>query len=107
MIGSLSLYYGILRQLLPEALNHPAPPSLSDVTDIGSQSWGHFETLVANQIISYKRRKILRFLSVSSAAKKNLEAKKAANIQKEIDRNYTEKKAKQQFIEEQMKLISR
>ena len=69
--------------------------------------WGHLKTLVAILIISYKRRKMLRYLSVSSAAKKNLEAKKAANIQKEIDRNYTEKKAKQQFIEERMKLISR
>ena len=39
-----------------------------------------------------------------SAAKKNLEAKKAPNIQKKIDRNYTEKKAKQQFIEERIKL---
>ena len=65
---------------------------------------GHLKTLVAIQIISYKRRKMLRYLSVSSAAKKNLEAKKAANIQKEIDRNYTEKKAKQQFIEERIKL---
>ena len=47
---------------------------------------------------------MLRYLSVSSAAKKNLETKKAANIQKEIDRNYNEKKAKHQFIEERIKL---
>ena len=44
------------------------------------------------------------YSSLSSAAKKNLGTKKAADIQNQPERNYSEINVKQQFTEERIKL---